>query len=429
MKGSHLLLGVMWLVLTTRVMAMTYGEALGQAVGHDKQYAAAIYEAQSSEYLPVIGRAGLLPKLSLSGFQASNALTQANQDFLGNPNTSSQRYLAQSLAGQLTQPLINLAALAAYLQSKSQASASQQKLAISFSELASNVAGAYYGLASARESYAYTKKEVKNFDDQERVIHVRRLNGAASSADLEEIRYAKMQALVTLDEVRNDIEQASISLEKLLGRKIADSEILQLPAKDDIIKEKLETLMATGIERNPKILYQKQMHESARLEHKKNQASYAPTLDLVGYQGYQNSNTLSTIGQKSKQGYLGLQFNVPIFDGGEAYGKERQSALFVESQRMVLESEIGNVVEGIKKAYTQAKISSEKLNTLRQQLSSANFLYKSFQEQNALGLKSTYELLSVARKKFQCEREIAKTTYEKALAIKHLEIMINRGVP
>lgn len=429
MRGSCLLLTALWFTLAANVRAMTYGEALGQAVGYDKKYAAAIYEAQSSEYLPVIGRAGLLPKLSLSGFQASNALTQSNQDFFGNPATSTQHYLSQSFAAQLTQPLINLAALASYLQSKSQESASQQKLVLSFHELASNVAEAYYGLASARESYAYTQKELKSLDDQERIVYARRLNGVASNTDIEEVRYAKMQTLAALDEAYNEVEQTRITLEKLLGLRLADSESLQLTVKDASLREKLDTLLAAGIDRNPKILYQKQIYESALLEQKKNQGAYAPTLDLTGYQGYQNSNTLSTIGQKSKQGYLGLQLNIPMFDGGETYGKERQSALYAESQRMELLSEIDNVTEGIKKAYTQAKSSTEKLRSQREQLSAADFLYKSFREQRLLGLKSTYDLLAAARRKFQSEREIAKTMHERALALKRLEILIGEVMP
>ena len=130
------------------------------------------------------------------------------------------------------------------------------------------------------------------------------------------------------------------------------------------------------------------------------------------------------MGQKSIQGYLGLQINIPISTGGETYGKERQSAFYAESQRMLLESEINGVEESVKKLFSQGQISTEKLATLRLQTQAADRLYLSFLKQREMGLKSTYDLLVATRRKFQSERDLAKTGYERIQALKKLEVVV-----
>ena len=412
------------LFLMAQSNALTLDQALDQAIGNDKKYASAIFDARSASYLPTIGRAGLLPKLVLTGFRANNNLTQTQADIFGNTAMAQQRYTSQSYAAQLTQPLVNLAAIASYLQSVTQEKAAQQKLSIEFNDLRVKVIDAYCAMASAQEVYADTSKELEILVEQEKILMARQLAGVASKIDVEEATYARLQTQSSLDEASSGLIQAKISLEKLVGNVIARSEALLMPQISLSSSANLKQLLATAKDTNPKILYQKENVESAIYENKKNKAAYMPTLDIVAYQGYQNSNSLSTVGQKSMQGYGGLQLNIPLSTGGEIYGKEHQSAFNVESQRMLLESEMNDVEESVKKMYFQAQISTEKLSTLRLQIESANRLYISFFRQREMGLKSTFELLAVIRKKFQSERELSKSAYERIQALKKLEVAV-----
>ena len=418
---SFVALFFLW--LTTQAHALSFDQALDLAIGYDKKYASAIFEARSAEYVPVIGRSGLMPKVTLTGFQAGNKLSQSQADFFGQPTTTQQNYTSQSYAAQLTQPLLNLAAIATYLQSTKQEKAAQQKLAIEFNELKTRVIDAYCALALAQEVYAQTAKELVTYTAQEKIASARLLHGASSKTDVDEIIYAKLQTQATLDEANNAMLQAKIALEKLLGFEIAINEPMTMPLSYLSPNTKLESLLLSAKDGNPKILYQKYQLDSADYENQKNKAAYIPTVDIVGYQGYQNSNTISTVGQKSTQGYLGLQLNIPLVTGGETYGKERQSALYAQSQRMLLESEVNDVEESVKKLYSQAQTSGEKISTLKLQTKTAEQLYLSFLKQQELGLKSNYDLLMATRRKFQSDRDLAKAKYEKIQALKRLEVV------
>lgn len=404
--------------------ALSFDQALDLAVGYDKKYAAAIYEARSSEYLPTIARAGLLPKLTISGFQANNNLTQTAPDFLGNTASTTQNYTAKSYTGQLTQPLLNLAAIATYLQSKKQENAARQKLAVDLNELKMKVIDTYCALASAKQVLHDTQNELGTLIEQERIILTKLQLGAASKTDLEEVIYAKLQTQAISDDANNTLLQAKIDLEALIGRPIAPTEALEFPATLLPPSIKLDELLTLAKETNPKILYQQEVYGSALYEQKKNRAGFVPTIDIVGYQGYQNSNTLSTVGQKSTQGYLGLQLNIPLSTGGETYGKERQAAFYAESQRLLIESEMNEVQAQVKKLHSQAFVTSEKLATLKLQVHSAQQLYLSFLKQQEMGLKSTYDLLIATRRKFQSERDLAKTKYDRIAVLKKLEVAV-----
>ena len=410
------------LCFMTHAHALTYDQALDQAIGYDKKYASAIYEARSAEYLTTIGMAGLLPKVMLTGFKANNNLTQNQPDIFGNPSTAQQNYTSQAYAAQLTQPLLNLSAIASYLQSTKQGKAAQQKLRIELNDLKYKAIEAYCSLALAKENYTETAKELNALIEQEQIVSARQLSGASSKTDVEEVTYALLQTQANLDDAKNTFMQAKITLEKLIGSQLSAKELFVVPQTNLPTDINLDALISSAKEKNPKILYQQGSLESAIYENKKNKAAYMPTIDMVAYQGYQNSNTLSTIGQKSSQGYLGMQLNIPLSTNGEAYGKERQSAFYVESQRMLLESEINDAEEAVKKQYFQIKSSNEKLSTLRLQTQVADRLYSSFLRQKDWGTKSTYELLTVLRKKFQSARDLVKTKYERIQAIKKLEV-------
>ena len=412
------------LCLTSQAFGLTYDQALDQAIGYDKKYASAILEARSAEYLPTIARAGLLPKLTMTGFQANNNLTQTGSNMVGNISTTTQNYTAKSYVGQLTQPLINLAAIASYLQSTKQEKAAQQKLGMELNDLKNKVIEAYCSLASAQEAYADTAKELGTLIKQEKILIGKQLGGASSKTDVDEITYAKLQTQANLDDAKSTVLQAKISLEILMGESIAIEDALTAPQIYLALGRGLSALIDDAKETNPKIGYQQGNYESALYENKKNKAAYTPTVDIVAYQGYQNSNSLSTVGQKSIQGYLGLQLNIPLFTGGETYGKDRQSAFYAESQRLLLESETNDVEASVRKLYSQAKISDQKLSTLMAQTHIADRLYLSFLKQHELGLKSTYDLLVTTRRKFQSERELSKTMYERIQALKKLEVMV-----
>ena len=420
----RLLAAVGGLCVISNVQALTLDQSLDEAIGYDKKYAAAIYEARSAEYLPTVARAALLPKLTISGFQANNNLTQTAPNLFGGTSTTAQNYTAKSYSGQLTQPLFNLAAIATYLQSKKQEGAAQQKLSIDLNELKVRVIDAYCTLASAKKVYLSTARELKTLGEQEKIINAKRLAGAASGMDLEEITYSKLQTQAILDDANNILLQAKIDLEILIGRSILPTEALELPVAYLPPEKKLNELIEIAKNSNPKILFQQSNYQSAVYQNNSHQSMHAPTVDIVGYQGYQTSNTLSTVGQKSIQGYLGLQMNIPISTGGETYGKVMQSRFYAESQRLLVDSEVNEVEASVRKLYSQVKIGAEKLTTLKSQIWAADQLYHSFLTQREMGLKSTYDLLIATRRKFQSERELDKTQYERVQSLKRLEVIV-----
>ena len=233
--------------------ALTYEQALDQAIGYDKKYASAIYEARSAQYLPTIARAGLLPKLSITGFQANNNLTQTGSDMFGNINTMPQNYTAKSYAGQLTQPLINLTAIASYLQSTHQEKAAQHKLGIELNDLRNKVIDAYCTFASAQEVYQNTVKELGTLNEQEKIVGAKQLAGAASKTDIEEVLYAKFQTQANLDDANNALILAKISLETLIGAVLPIKEDLAVPPVVLLPRQKLGDLIGNAKETNPKI--------------------------------------------------------------------------------------------------------------------------------------------------------------------------------
>lgn len=410
------------LLFSINAKALTYEQALDLAIGYDKKYASAILEQKSSEYLSTIARSGLIAKMQLTGFQAANRLNNNQPDIFGNPGTTNLNYTSQNYTASLTQPLLNLAALAEYMQSGKQEEAAVAKLSIAFNELSLQVASAYSSFGAAKEALYYTKKELSVLEDQEKITLAKKKAGLSSQTDLEEVIYSKLQVQANLDDANNTLASAIITLEKLIGIKVPPNELVAFIPNKNLLGRTLDDLIFAAKQDNPKILYQKKQYESSVYEHRKARAGWAPTLDLVAQQSYQNSGTLSTINQKSLQTYTGLQLNIPIFNGGATYGRDRQTAINSESQRVLIESETNDVEESIKKDYESMRTANDRYKTLKSQVESAKYLFGSTEKQKEMGLKSTYDLLISIRRLFQSERESSRTKYDGALAGKKLEI-------
>ena len=422
MKGNLFFLSMLF---CASAQALTFNEALDAAVANDKKYAAAIYEYQAAEYLPTIARAGLLPKVNFSTYKASNKLTQTQADFFGNPSTSNQNYTATARSVQLQQPLINLAALAAYLGAQSDVEAASYKLKTSYADLVLELSNSYSNYLAYSRVVNLTLDELSLLEKQQTIMEKRQALGASSIADIEEVKYSKYQAQSTLETAKANLEMSKAPLERLIGRKLTTKDELAFVDYSKQLPASLQAATEIALISNPAILRVQKTADSASLANRKAQADYLPTLDLVAANGYQNSNTLSTVGQTSQQSYFGLQLTVPIFSGGETYGKERQSAMLALSERTKVEAQIDEVKEDLAKNYQLLTSTKLKRDALNSQIASANFLVDAASKGYELGAKSLYDKLLAIRKSFDAKRDLQMTNAQQMQA--QVKIDANTG--
>src|SRR6218665_1894046 len=138
----RLALALLLLLPLTSASALDLRDAYALALRHDPTFHAALAEHDAGQEERVIGRAGLLPKLSYSYNNARNDSEVTQSTSVGSI-TNERDYRSYSSTFTLQQPLFDYAAWAQYRQGSAKALLADERLRSRSQELAVRLFGAY----------------------------------------------------------------------------------------------------------------------------------------------------------------------------------------------------------------------------------------------------------------------------------------------
>lgn len=151
--------------------------------------------------------------------------------------------------------------------------------------------------------------------------------------------------------------------------------------------------------------------EAARQEYKKNDAGHYPTVNLVGGVTTQQSNTPTSIGQTTNQNYIGVNLTLPIFNGGEVYGRGNQSYYLYEKAKAEEEAAKDQILTELKKQYDTIKATAKKIEALDKAVNSGKIAVKAAVSGIKLGEKLNIDALTAEKSLYSAQKELAAAKY------------------
>lgn len=306
--------------------ALSLMAAWDQAQRHDATFQRALAERDADAEDAIIGRAQLLPQVSVSGSLGKANTISTRQGLLG-PVSTEEKYDTESWALQIRQALFRPRALIAYVQGKVVASqaefrleAARQNLSLRLIEASALIARSESSLRAAELQRATQGQLVVLVERQQKAGETTRSDVARARADyLAAVREVARQRS-ELARARETWQQivGSVPVPMRLDARLVDRLALPLDGQ-------LDTLMQRAEQRNPAFTAARKEIEAARLDVRRAQGDRLPAVDLVASRSFNDSESDNIIGSAFDTSRVAVQASMPLFTGGSLSAGVRQA--------------------------------------------------------------------------------------------------------
>ena len=309
------------------------------AQDNDPGFSAARSLLDAGREKTVQGRAGLLPSLSLSGNTMWNEseISSHNGPVLMKPSYNTNGYQLT-----LSQPLFRWQNWIGYDQSKLQGAQAEANYVQARQDLILRVAQAYFDVVYAQQNLLAVRANKQAIAQQ---LELAKKSFEVGTATITDTHEAQAQFdLATAKEIaaESDFEIRQRSLAAIIGKEAGP---LAPPRKETQLVAPEPADIAEWVKAAEQgslsVQLQQLGADIAAREIDKQRAGHYPTVDLVANKGYAKS--LSTVGGSpsaldSDFSNLGLQLNIPLYQGGLTSSRQREASANFNAAKSNLEA-------------------------------------------------------------------------------------------
>jgi outer membrane protein len=371
--------------------------------------------AATQENVPQ-ARAGLLPSVNLAAL--------ANwQDYYQTLHTDptthfSQRFPTGAYTVSAAQPLYRPQNIISYDQAKQQATQADYVLASAQQDLILRVAQAYFNVLLAQFTIELTESQKaavsENLAQAQRNFEV----GTATITDTNDAQAKYDQVVAQEISVRNDLENALAALRAIIGRtprdlRRFDRDFQPEPPTPNILDDWIDK----SLRDNFQVRIAQSNYDIATLEVDRQRAGHYPTLDLVAsfnqtYAGGGASTALaSNFSTDYRLGLVGVQFNLPIYQGGLVDSRVRQAIANQEGSRQNLEGARRTAQLQAQTSFAGVVNGVAQVRALQQAVKSAQVSYESNRLGLEVGVRTNLDVLNQQQQVFQTRFNLAQAYY------------------
>ncbi|MQY51541.1 TolC family outer membrane protein [Rhodocyclus tenuis] len=416
MKRHALALLVGAVFAASPVFAADLAQVYRDAVAYDAQFAAARANLDAGrEKLPQ-GRSGLLPVISASGNTTWNQNTYSGLTGNGSRDAS---FNSNGYTVSLTQPLFRWQNIVQYDQAQLQVVQAEATFEQARQDLIVRVAQAYFDVLYAQENLTAVRANKEAIAQQLAQAKKNFEVGTATITDSQEAQ--SRYDLATAQEIAadSDLEIKRHTLSVIIGK---DAGALNPLRNDATLAPPQPAAMANWVDAAEKdsftVLAQQAAAEVAAREVERNRAGHYPTLDVVA--SYNDSSSGKTqFGDSrfdSTSRAVGLQLNIPIFQGGYVTSKTREAAANREAANAALDGARRNASLLARQSYLGVVNGIAQVRALEAALLSSNSALESNKLGYEVGVRINIDVLNAEQQVYSTRRDLARARFDTLLA-------------
>lgn len=392
-------------------------EIYHQALAQDAVYASARATWQAGlEKLPQ-GRALLLPALNLSG----NTIYNDVNTQLRGPSVlqgGARAYNTNGITISLTQPLFRKQNIDQYLEAKSQLAQNDAQLNAAAQDLILRVSQAYFDVLAAQDNVAFAAAQKTAIAEQ---LASAKRNFEVGTATITDTNDAQARYdLVVSQEIaaQNDLEVKQQALAQIIGsapaalKLLAGDLPLSLPQPND-----MERWVEAARANSPQIKAQEAALEFSKKEVDRNRGGHYPTVDLVGSYSNTAASGSATFGTGNGTGNdttlktIGIQLNLPLYQGGGQQSRVREAIANEEKARQDLENTRRSVIYSTRQAFLGVTSGVAQVKALEQALVSNQSSLDSTKLGQEVGVRTAVDVLNAQQQLYSAKRDLAQARY------------------
>lgn len=385
------------------------------ARAYDAPYAAARYALQAGmEKLPQ-GRALLLPNVNLTASTTESRLESDSKNAALAPGLTFTRDVSvQNAQLTLTQPLYRAQNFIQYDQSELQVKQAESVFGQASQDLIVRVAVAYFEMLGAQDSLRLVRGQKAAIAEQLAQAKRNFEVGTATITDTHEAqaRYDLSQAQEI--SALNDVEAKRRALQQLTGKVYMELKPLRADVRlSPPNPNDMQAWVDLAEKQSYPVLIQESAAEIASLEVKRNNAGHYPTLDLVANYAYtqQSGSQFSSIGSYLNNASVGLQFALPIYQGGGISSRTREAASNYERSKQDLENARRGAALTARQSYLAVLAGVAQVRAYEQALVSSRSALDSNKLGYEVGVRINIDVLNAQQQVFSTERDLLAARY------------------
>jgi protease secretion system outer membrane protein len=172
--------------------------------------------------------------------------------------------------------------------------------------------------------------------------------------------------------------------------------------------------------RNHELLAARLAVENARLEISKNRAGHFPRIDLIAAYSKGDNESINTYNQDSVNRSIGVQVNIPIYQGGAISATVRQAAAGYQRAQSDLDARTNKILVELRKAHNIVLSSVHKIEALEKAVESGKLLMKATEQSIKGGVRINLDLLNAQQQLYTSQRDLAQARYSYLIGVLRL---------
>ena len=386
-----------------------------QALSHDPTLASALSANQAAQELIEQGKALYRPTVN---FNAGTSVSQTDIKYTSsgsNPFRSGRsNFESYNYGVDARQPIFRKQNLVQMDQAATQVSQADKQLYLSQQSLILRTTQVYFEVLIAQDKIdliaAQKAAILSQLDQAKATFEV----GTATITDVNEAQARYDLILAQENAAVNEYEIAKRSVQAITG----DIPQTLAPVKADIktnaIMQSMDKWLEVAAQNNLNIQIQQDTLKYSEQEIERAKAGHLPTLDAVAsYSDNYASGSVSVFGagNELKTGSVGLQLQIPLYQGGATTSRVRQAVLNkqkalndVEFARRQAELETQRAYLNLNTSIAQVKAYEQALISSQSQVDSTKLGYE-------VGVRTSVDVLNAQQQFFSAKRDLLQSRY------------------
>lgn len=387
-------------------------EIYQQALAHDPQLASALSANRAAQEIIEQGKALYRPTVN---FNADANKLSTDIRYIGAdraPSTSS--FETYKYGVDLRQPIYRKQNLVQMDQSKTQVSQADKQLHLTQQDLILRVTQAYFDVLIAQDKIDLIAAQKSAILSQLEQAKANFEVGTSTITDVNESQARFDLVLAQEIATKNELQIAKHAIQALTGKVPQKLATVKADIKTHQLEQPMDKWLEVAAINNLNIQIQQDAAKFAEQEVERLGAAHLPTLDaVVSYtDSYANGSASAfSAGNELKTGTIGLQLQIPIYQGGAISSRVRQAVLSQQKAQDDVGIARSNTELETQRAYLNLSTSIAQVKAFEQALISSQSQVDSTKLGYEVGVRTSVDVLNAEQQYFSAKRDLLQSRY------------------
>jgi outer membrane protein len=350
----------------------------------------------------------LLPLISLSADTSSH-----RQDISTAFGTSGEtNFNSHGYSLDISQPIFHYDRYLSLKQADSQILQAQAEMDAAQQDLMVRVADRYFNVLAAEDTLAFARSEKIALARQLEQTKERFDAGLTAITDVQEAQAGYDRSAASEILAINAVDNSREALSEITGEYIMElsalGESIQLITPQP---ENIDNWTGIAQEQNLQVIAAKHALETAQQAIKIEQSGHLPTLDVVASRSFDSSG--GRFGNtKLDDTAIGIELNVPLFQGGLVNSRTRQAHFNYDKSYEYLQQQYRKAQRQTREAYLGVVSGVSQVQALKQALVSSETALQATEAGFDAGTRTAVDIVAAERVTLEAKRDYARARYD-----------------